>query len=103
MSIREQETVFCTAVRFGTEADWGVVDGLYQRSIFAAEQESLLSTLACSRNIFYLERSLKWTFQSVGVRKQNAKRVFRAIVSNPLGYRIATEYVSKNMQLIKNL
>ncbi|EDV34665.2 uncharacterized protein Dana_GF21433 [Drosophila ananassae] len=102
MSIREQETVFCTAVRFGTEADWGVVDGLYQRSIFAAEQESLLSALACSRNIYYLERSLKWTFQSVGVRKQNAKRVFRAIVSNPLGYRIATEYVSKNIQLIKN-
>ncbi|KAH8324091.1 hypothetical protein KR074_002887 [Drosophila pseudoananassae] len=100
MSVREQETVLCTAVRFGTDMDWDVVDGLYQRSNFTAEQESLLSALACSRNIYALERMLKRSFQGVGVRK--SKRAFRAIVSNPLGYRIAIDYISKNIQLVKN-
>ncbi|XP_017088041.2 aminopeptidase Q [Drosophila bipectinata] len=100
MSIREQETVLCTAVRFGTDVDWDVVDGLYQRSNFTAEQESLLSALACSRNIYALERMLKSSFQSDGVRK--SKRAFRAIVSNPLGYRIAIDYISENIQLVKN-
>uniref|UniRef100_A0A6P4F3G2 Aminopeptidase n=1 Tax=Drosophila rhopaloa TaxID=1041015 RepID=A0A6P4F3G2_DRORH len=102
MTIREREMVFCTAVKFGTESDRDTVEAMYQRSNFAAEQESLLTALACSRNTFALERVLKWTFESVGVRKHNARRTFKAVVSNTVGYRLAKKYVSANMQLIRN-
>ncbi|KAH8276019.1 hypothetical protein KR018_012517 [Drosophila ironensis] len=103
MTIRERETIFCMAVRFGTEADWTVVDSMYHRSNVAAEQESLLTALACSRNIFSLERVLKRTFETAGIRIQNVKRAFLAVVSNPIGYRIATTYVQQNIASIKNL
>ncbi|XP_017119393.1 aminopeptidase N [Drosophila elegans] len=102
MTIRERETVFCTAVKFGTEADRDAVESMYMRSNSAAEQESLLTALACSRNTFALERVLKWTFESVGVRRNNARRTFKAVVANTVGYRLAMKYVSANVDLIRN-
>ncbi|KAI8035012.1 hypothetical protein M5D96_012235 [Drosophila gunungcola] len=102
MTIRERETVFCTAVKFGTEADRDAVELMYQRSNSAAEQESLLTALACSRNTFALERVLKWTFESVGVRRHNARRTFKAVVANTVGYGLAMKYVSANVELIRN-
>ncbi|KAH8368213.1 hypothetical protein KR084_008558 [Drosophila pseudotakahashii] len=102
MTIAERETVFCTAVKFGTEADRDAVESMYQRSNFAAEQETLLTALACSRNAFALERVLKWTFESVGIRKHNARRSFSAVVANDVGYGLAKKYVTANMQHIRN-
>lgn len=102
MTIRERETVVCTAVKFGTEGDRDMVESMYKRSNFAAEKESLLTALACSRNVFALQRVLIWTFESSGVRKQNARRTFKAVVSNSMGYRLAKKYVSVNMQNIRN-
>ncbi|XP_033168800.1 aminopeptidase N [Drosophila mauritiana] len=102
MTIQERETVVCTAVKFGTEGDRDTVESMYKRSNFAAEKESLLTALACSRNVFALQRVLIWTFESSGVRKQNARRTFKAVVSNSMGYRLAKKYVSVNMQNIRN-
>ncbi|XP_016951841.1 thyrotropin-releasing hormone-degrading ectoenzyme isoform X3 [Drosophila biarmipes] len=102
MTIRERETVFCTAVKFGTEAEREAVESMYHNSNFAAEQESLLTALACSRNAFALERVLKWTFESVGIRRHNARKTFMAVVSNSVGYSLAMKYVATNMQYIRN-
>jgi len=102
MTIQERETVFCTAVKFGTEAEREAVESMYYNSNFAAEQESLLTALACSRNAFALKRVLKWTFESVGIRRHNARRTFNAVVSNSVGYGLAMKYVATNMQYIRN-
>ncbi|XP_043661164.1 aminopeptidase Ey [Drosophila teissieri] len=102
MTIRERETLVCTAVKFGTEGDRDTVESMYKRSNFAAEKESLLTALACSRNVFALQKVLVWTFESSGVRKQNARRTFKAVVSNSMGYRLAKKYVSAHMQSIRN-
>ncbi|XP_017074500.1 aminopeptidase Ey [Drosophila eugracilis] len=102
MTIREWETVLCAAVRFGTEADRETVELMFQRSNFAAEQQSLLTALACSRNPFALDRVLRWIFETAGPRKHNAWRTFKTVVSNPVGYDLAKRYVSTNMQHIRN-
>ncbi|XP_017045746.1 aminopeptidase N isoform X2 [Drosophila ficusphila] len=102
MTVRERETVFCTAVKFGTEDDRDELEKMYQRSNSAAEQEWLLTALACSRNPFGLERVLRWTFEDDGIRKHNAKRTFKALVYNPVGYSLAKQYVSENMQHIRD-
>lgn len=103
LTIRERETLLCTSARFGTQDDWGEIEALYKGSNVAAEQESLLGAMACSRKVFALERVLTWIFDGMGNRQHNVQRAFAAVTSNPVGYQPALSFVSKNIQLIRNL
>ncbi|XP_030381815.1 aminopeptidase N-like [Scaptodrosophila lebanonensis] len=97
-----QETLFCTAIRFGNEADWTWLKNNYMRSNVAAEQKLMLAALGCSRDTWSLEIMLKWTFAGKLVRKHAAQRTFRAVVKNPLGYHLAKKFLSENAFVIRN-
>ncbi|XP_044317187.1 LOW QUALITY PROTEIN: aminopeptidase N [Drosophila rhopaloa] len=101
--VDQRETIYCTAIRLGTEADWTLLRRLYKRSNVSEERGIILSALACSRESWALDKMLTLAFGSSYLPKDDVLLIFSAVAQNPLGYILAKRYLVDNIQTIIKL
>ncbi|XP_017008819.3 aminopeptidase Ey-like isoform X2 [Drosophila takahashii] len=99
--INFRSTVYCTAIRHGTDEDWDFLWTRYKKSNVGSEQQTILATLGCSREVWILQRYLEMAFNPKGgIRKQDSTLVFQAVASRQIGILLAKKYFMENVELI---
>ncbi|KAH8275998.1 hypothetical protein KR018_005959, partial [Drosophila ironensis] len=101
--VDHRQTIYCTAIRFGTEADWITLRKMYDESNVASEKTFILKALACSRDNWALEKMLSWAFSGSLENKDDVHRIFSAVVRNYVGYDLAKNYLFANINKIKQI
>ncbi|XP_068239378.1 aminopeptidase N-like [Palaemon carinicauda] len=93
--------VYCRGIQEGGEKEWQFAWQQYLLSNVGSEKEQLLSAMGCTRNQQILLRYLEMAFTTdSGIRKQDTKRVFRAVASNPVGTSMAWNFIQENWNVI---
>lgn len=94
--------VYCTAIKYGDQAEWDFAWERFQKTTIASEKETLLSALGCSRETWILTRFLEYSMtDEYGIRKQDVFRVFIAVSNNVIGQPIAFSYIRNNWKKMK--
>lgn len=84
--------IYCTAIRFGREAEWSFLWKRYINSNVGAEKSMIIGSLSCSREQWLLSRYLDWSLNSTLVRKQDATFVFGGVVGEEIGFHLARNF-----------
>ncbi|XP_055705019.1 aminopeptidase N-like [Phlebotomus papatasi] len=96
-----RSVVYCNAIRMGSEKEWNFLWDRYLKSNVGTEKIMILSSLACSREVWILSRYLEWSCQEeAGVRKQDMPTVFSSIAHTEVGYHLAKGYFYENFDKI---
>ncbi|KAH8232570.1 hypothetical protein KR032_009615 [Drosophila birchii] len=99
--INVRSTVYCTAIRHGSDADWEFLWTRYKKSNVAAEKRTILTALGCSREVWVLQRYLELTFDpKEAIRKQDSMWAFQAVAFNEVGFLLAKKYFMDNVEFI---
>ncbi|XP_053689717.1 aminopeptidase N [Sabethes cyaneus] len=94
--------VYCTAIKYGDQAEWEFAWERFRKTTVSSEKETLLSALGCSRETWILTRFLEYSMtDEFGIRKQDVFRVFLAISNNVIGQPIAFSYIRNNWKKMK--
>ncbi|XP_017045852.1 aminopeptidase N [Drosophila ficusphila] len=101
--VDQRGTIYCTAIRLGTEADWTLLRTLYKRSNVIEERRMILSALACSRESWALDKLLGLAFRSRFMPKADVLLIFKAVSQNSLGLVLAKRYLMDNIKAIIKL
>ncbi|XP_052844757.1 aminopeptidase Ey-like [Drosophila gunungcola] len=93
--------VYSTSIEHGSDEDWEFLWARYLKSNVAAEKQTIMDALACSQEVWVLQRYLEKIFDSKGdIRKQDSASVFQSIASNPVGFLLAKKYLMDNVDFI---
>ncbi|XP_023337481.1 glutamyl aminopeptidase isoform X2 [Eurytemora carolleeae] len=84
-----QGFVYCTGVREGGEEEWNWIFKKYISTNIPAEKSHFLKALACSKDIFTLQRFLDKTLDKSQIRHQDVKSVLTSTAMNPAGTLLA--------------
>jgi len=96
--------VYCTSIKRGTDEDWEFLWTRYQKANVANEKETIMDSLACSLEVWQLQRYLEINFDPKGeIRKQDSASVFQSIASNKIGFLLAKKYLMDNVVSISKL
>ncbi|XP_017039012.1 aminopeptidase N-like [Drosophila ficusphila] len=99
--INLRSTVYCAAIRYGTEEDWDFLWNRYEQSNVGSEKRTILSTLGCSREVWILQRYLERAFDEKGaIRKQDSVQAFHAVALGQVGHLLAKKYLMDNIDSI---
>ncbi|KAH8232363.1 hypothetical protein KR032_004784 [Drosophila birchii] len=99
-----RRTVYCTAIRHGSDEDWEFLWTRYTRSDRAYEKVIFLDSLGCSRVVWLLQRMLDMSFDRQGeIRSQDSASSFGAVANNPVGFLLAKQYFMHNLDHIYKL
>ena len=94
-----RDSVLCAAVAEGDEATWEFVWARYLGSHNANEKLSLLTALACSRQVWILQRFMEMSLtEESGVRKQDGYKIIVAVSTNPVGRLLAWDWLRQIYQ-----
>ncbi|RZC35732.1 aminopeptidase N-like [Asbolus verrucosus] len=98
-----RSVIYCTAVKNGGEKEWEFLWDQYRKSNVATEMRSILGNLACTRELWLLQRYLEWSIDpNSGIRKQDAASVFADVISNDVGYYLAKNFLYARIKDIYN-
>ncbi|XP_024875821.1 aminopeptidase N isoform X2 [Temnothorax curvispinosus] len=88
-----KSVVYCTAIRVGGQSEWEFAWQRYRGTNVGSEKDLLLQALACTREIWLLNRFLDWAItENSGIRKQDATRVFGSVANNIVGQPLTFDY-----------
>ncbi|ETN63860.1 protease m1 zinc metalloprotease [Anopheles darlingi] len=86
-------TVYCNAIRSGRETQWNFLWQRYLRSNVGSEKIMIISALACTREVWLVERFLHWSLNGTsGVRKQDTTILFSGVAQNDVGFHLAKNF-----------
>ena len=93
--------MYCNAIKKGGENEWDFGWKRYQESNVGTEKAALLGSLACTKEIWLLNRYLNMSLTSgSGVRQQDGRTVISAIASNSYGRDLAFDFVRDKWQQV---
>ncbi|XP_043065120.1 aminopeptidase Ey-like [Drosophila ficusphila] len=96
-----RDTVYCTAIRRGSDEDWDFLWTRYLRSNVAAEKQTILRSLSCTQEVWLVQRYIERIFEGKGdIRKPDSVSTFKSIASSEVGFLLAKEYFMENIELI---
>ncbi|KAH8351352.1 hypothetical protein KR084_010021 [Drosophila pseudotakahashii] len=99
--INFRSTVYCAAIRHGTDEDWDFLWSRYKNSNVGSEKQTILGTLGCSREVWILQRYLKAAFDPEGsISMQDSSLSFQAVAYNEVGFHLAKDYLIDNVDSI---
>jgi len=99
--INFRSSVYCAAIKYGTDEDWDFLWSRYKNSNVGTEKQVILGTLGCSREVWILQRYLERSFNPKGgIRKQDSSLSFQAVASREVGVLLAKKYLIDNVDLI---
>ncbi|OQV25529.1 Aminopeptidase N [Hypsibius exemplaris] len=85
--------VYCNAIRYGSAEEWDFAWEQYKKTNTASEKRQFLTSLACSREPWILNRLLEWSLSSPSIRKQDGDHVMGLIAQNPVGRYLAWNFI----------
>ncbi|XP_075149907.1 suppressor of ER stress-induced death [Haematobia irritans] len=95
--------IYCTAIAYGTEAEWDFAYERFKKSSVSTEKEILLSALGCSREPWIVSRFLQYSITGEhDIRKQDVYRVFMGVSANVVGQKIAFDFIHSNWEYMKS-
>lgn len=90
-----RQYVYCTAIRHGGVKEWDFLWKKYLDTEISGEKETILTALACSRDVWVLTRFARLAL-SPEVRVQNVDRVLNHMSKNPIGQPIVFGFLKNN-------
>jgi len=98
-----RDTVLCSAIANGNETTWDFMWTRYRNSNNGNEKLSIMNALACSREVWILERYLEMSLnEESGVRKQDGWRVIVGVSRNIIGRYIAWNWIRDNWERLSS-
>jgi len=92
---------YCNAIDEGGEEEWDFAWERYQNSYVASEKATILSSLACTKEVWLLNRYLNMSINSdSGVRKQDGAKVLGNVALNTVGRYLAFDFVQQEWENI---
>ncbi|XP_073980169.1 aminopeptidase N-like isoform X2 [Rhodnius prolixus] len=93
-----RDVVYCTAIKFGDTETWDFLWKRYLNSNLGSEKSRLLRALACSRDIWILNRYLEWSIEhKSAIRKQDSIGTFSSVASQTVGLYVACEFLKNRL------
>ncbi|XP_034376252.1 aminopeptidase N [Arvicanthis niloticus] len=89
-------TVYCNAIAFGGEEEWNFAWEQFRNATLVNEADKLRSALACSKEVWILNRYLSYTLNPDYIRKQDATNTIINIASNVAGQSLVWDFVRSN-------
>lgn len=89
-------TVYCNAIALGGEEEWNFAWEQFQKATLVNEADKLRAALACTKQVWILDRYLRYTLNSTLIRKQDATSTINSIASNVIGQTLAWNFVQAN-------
>ncbi|XP_051004723.1 aminopeptidase N [Acomys russatus] len=93
-----RSTVYCNAIAYGGEEEWQFAWEQFQKATLVNEADKLRSALACSKEVWILNRYLSYTLNPDYIRKQDATSTIISIASNELGQPLVWDFVRSNFK-----
>lgn len=97
-----RSTVYCNAIAQGGEEEWDFAWSQFQKATLVNEADKLRAALACSKEVWILQRYLSYTLNPDLIRKQDATSTISSIASNVIGQPLAWEFVQSNWKKLFN-
>ncbi|XP_006885282.1 PREDICTED: aminopeptidase N [Elephantulus edwardii] len=91
-----RSTVYCQAIAQGGEKEWNFAWEQFQKATLVNEADKLRSSLACSTEVWILNRYLSYTLNPDLIRKQDATSTISSIASNVHGQNLVWDFVRSN-------
>ncbi|GAB1292240.1 Aminopeptidase N [Apodemus speciosus] len=91
-----RSTVYCNAIAFGGEEEWNFAWEQFRSATLVNEADKLRSALACSQEVWILNRYLSYTLNPDYIRKQDATNTIISIASNVVGQPLVWDFVRSN-------
>ncbi|XP_019495552.1 PREDICTED: aminopeptidase N [Hipposideros armiger] len=97
-----RSTVYCNAIAEGGEKEWNFAWEQFKKATLVNEADKLRAALACSKQVWILNRYLSYTLNPDLIRKQDATSTISSIASNVLGHTLAWDFVQSNWEKLFN-
>uniref|UniRef100_A0A8C5LGH5 Aminopeptidase n=1 Tax=Jaculus jaculus TaxID=51337 RepID=A0A8C5LGH5_JACJA len=91
-----RSTVYCNAIAQGGEDEWNFAWDQFRNATLVNEADKLRSALACSNQVWILNRYLSYTLNPDYIRKQDATSTISSIASNVVGQTLVWDFVRSN-------
>ncbi|KAM4826095.1 aminopeptidase N [Thomomys bottae] len=91
-----RSTVYCNAIAQGGEVEWNFAWEQFRKATLVNEADKLRSALACSNQVWILNRYLSYTLNPDYIRKQDATSTINSIASNVVGQTLVWDFVQSN-------
>lgn len=91
-----RSTVYCNAIAFGGEEEWNFAWEQFRKATVVNEADKLRSALACSNEVWILNRYLSYTLNPDYIRKQDATSTIVSIANNVVGQTLVWDFVRSN-------
>ena len=91
-----RSTVYCNAIAQGGEDEWDFAWEQFQKATLVNEADKLRIALACSKQVWILNRYLSYTLNPNLIRKQDATSTIISIANNVIGQSLVWDFVRSN-------
>ncbi|XP_047594607.1 aminopeptidase N isoform X4 [Lutra lutra] len=88
--------VYCNAVAQGGEEEWNFVWEQFRSATLVNEADKLRAALACTNQVWILNRYLSYTLNPDLIRKQDVTSTLSSIASNVVGQNLVWDFVQSN-------
>lgn len=95
-----RSTVYCNAIAEGSEVEWDFAWEQFRNATLVNEADKLRSGLACSNQVWILNRYLSYTLNPTLIRKQDATSTIISIASNVVGQTLVWDFVRSNWKTL---
>lgn len=97
-----RSTIYCNAIAQGGEEEWDFAWDQFQKATVVNEADKLRAALACSKEVWILNRYLNYTLNPDLIRKQDATSTISSIAGNVIGKTLAWDFVQINWKKLFN-
>nr|XP_012319279.1 aminopeptidase N [Aotus nancymaae] len=91
-----RSTVYCNAIAQGGEEEWNFAWEQFRSATLVSEADKLRSALACSNQVWILNRYLSYTLNPDLIRRQDATSTIISIANNVIGQTLVWDFVQSN-------
>ncbi|XP_008068818.1 aminopeptidase N [Carlito syrichta] len=91
-----RSAIYCNAISQGGEAEWNFAWEQFRHATLVNEADKLRAALACSNQVWILNRYLSYTLNPDLIRKQDATSTISSIASNVIGQTLVWDFVQGN-------
>ncbi|XP_055479167.1 LOW QUALITY PROTEIN: aminopeptidase N [Psammomys obesus] len=91
-----RSTVYCNAIAFGGEEEWDFAWNQFRNATLVNEADKLRAALACSKEVWILNRYLSYALNPSFIRRQDATSTIISIANNVVGQPLAWDFIRSN-------
>ncbi|XP_020820815.1 aminopeptidase N [Phascolarctos cinereus] len=91
-----RSTIYCNAIARGGEEEWEFAWNQFLNATLVTEADKLRSGMACSKEVWILQRYLSYALDPTLIRKQDATSTIISICRNVIGQSLTWDFIRAN-------